>query len=107
MKKQKHTKFSIDFFMLKIRWWIFIAEIKCHLKKFFYCNWGWHKIHSGSIKTTNSRGMVIVTNFVRCDNCAKYFFPTKEDKDNFKRIKDQEKDIFRRMFDSILKNTKK
>ncbi len=105
--KQKPTKLSISLFMLKIRWWIFITEIKCHLKKFFYCNWGWHKVTSGSIKTTNCKGETITTNYVRCTNCEKYFFPTKEDKDNFERIKDQEKDFFKRMFDSIVKGYNK
>lgn len=99
MQKQRIT----TFFMLKIRWYIFITEIEYHLKKFFYCNWGWHNVHSGSIETINHKSQVIITNFVKCTNCEKYFFPTKKDKNNFKRIKNQEKTICKKAFDILIK----
>ena len=81
-------------------------DLKYRIKKSLYCNKGWHKVTSGSIKTTNCKGETITTNFVRCTNCNTHFFPTKEDKDNYKRIKDQEKDFHKKIFGSMLKKFK-
>jgi len=93
----------IDFFMLKIKWLLFVMDIKYYIKKVFYCDRGWHKLSSGSIETTNNKGEKIVTHFVKCINCNTHFFPTKKDKDNFNRIKDQEKALFKKMADCMLK----
>jgi hypothetical protein len=68
-------------------WWISVQE---RWGRFWHCRKGYHRCMPNSQIVTNSRGLRLETHYISCPTCGIIYFPTKEDKDAYIRIKDRE-----------------
>ena len=89
-------------------WWAFF---KMHNEKkimsWLFCSRGYHKIWNGSESYTNSRKTTLKTSFLQCMNCDTLMFPTKKDKENYKKIHEGKRDVFANAIKNIIKTSKK
>jgi len=84
---------------IQIEYWWYNFKSRCTKRR--HCDKGFHKVHTGWTETTNHKGETIHSNHIHCPYCETYYFPTKEDKANYLRIKEQENEMYKKFFNSV------
>ncbi len=104
MKKRKPTLWQNlrwKFFLLKIRTWTKLNDLKYKLLRSKHCRKGFHYIESDGIKHTTYYGetknkrphfkeRITSCNFFKCKFCDRLFFPTEKDRKNYYLIEGRE-----------------
>lgn len=79
----------MDLLTLKLKWIVFWIEIRTEIRKFLYCNKGYHRVISHSWSSTNSRKEELKVKYIVCPVCNTMFFVSEKDRKNWRRLNDQ------------------
>jgi hypothetical protein len=64
------------------------------------CSFGFHQVIPGSESILNHKKEELTTEYVRCRNCNIHFFPTKEHKDSYLRIRESRNQMHKNMLET-------
>ena len=113
MIKKKETiisKIKWKVFMLKIRFDLWLNDIKYSLLKNNHCNKGFHYFEKTSTTLTsyhNKKKRTVKSNYFKCKVCGLIRFTTKKDLKNYNIINKREDKNMRLLAKSILNDRKK
>jgi hypothetical protein len=86
-------------FKVKVMFWRMGVMDKFH--RFIYCRRHLHRLIAGSSEVTNSKGLHLKTQYLRCIYCDCHFFVNKKNKEHYRRIRQRERGDFSKAINSL------
>ena len=85
----------MEWLLFTTRVWLKYYDIRTSIFRFLFCSSGFHKIRCENKQTLiKSKEEMIESNYVDCRYCNTFFFPTIKDKENYLRMKEQDKQFW-------------
>lgn len=85
---------NIRLFQWRISFLLWRLNVRCAWKRLLYCSRDYHRLTSGATTVKNSEGLWLRTAFVKCVFCNTLFFPNKNYKRSYQRIRQRERADF-------------
>jgi hypothetical protein len=76
-------------------------HLKDRFMRRFYCSRGLHRLITGGTEVSNSKGLRLKTQFIRCIYCETHFFTNDKNKDHYRRIREREKSDFSKFINIV------
>jgi len=90
------------FWYKNIQFMIWRHNLNSKLMRLFFCKRGLHRLITGSHEVTNSNGLRLKSQYIRCIYCETHFFTNEHNKKQYRRIKANEKHDAKKLINYML-----
>ena len=104
-KRRILAQISDFIFFSNISFSLWTDSIKRKFLRAIHCKRGYHNFNVSSVTVNNSRGETH-SDYAQCRNCNVLLFTSELDHQNYDTIRAQEKEFWKRLFDTLLLDKK-